>query len=209
MAALVGEDARIVDAHNRAVSGGGARNWNGSLGPVSTPLATFRIGSPGTSCAPCFVTTRRAPSIRTCTATASCSTPHTTVLKKRWKALQNFEMLRARKYVENVYYHELARDLRRFGYDLENHPRGDFEIKGVCPGTLPAVLQAASRKSTRRRGSCWPEAAFGWRERQGHAGRHRPKRAAAEDQRHHGGRKLREVCGRAKSPTRRGKRSLR
>ena len=40
-------------------------------------------------------------------------------------------MLRARKYTENVYYHELARALRQFGYDLENNPRGDFEIKGV------------------------------------------------------------------------------
>ncbi|MCI0704605.1 MAG: relaxase domain-containing protein, partial [Planctomycetia bacterium] len=51
--------------------------------------------------------------------------------EQRWKALQNYEMLRARKYVEAVYYHELARDLRRFGYDLRNKPRGDFEIEGV------------------------------------------------------------------------------
>jgi len=49
----------------------------------------------------------------------------------RWKALQNFEILRARKYVENVYYHELARDLRGCGYEIVNHPRGDFEITGV------------------------------------------------------------------------------
>src|SRR5438552_1316677 len=49
----------------------------------------------------------------------------------RWKALENYEMLRARKYVENVYYHELAKDLRRFGYCLCNQPRGDFEIEGV------------------------------------------------------------------------------
>lgn len=55
--------------------------------------------------------------------------------EQRWKALQNYEMLRARKYVEAVYYHELARDLRRFGYDLRNKSRGDFEIEGV-PDTL-------------------------------------------------------------------------
>ena len=42
-------------------------------------------------------------------------------------------MLRARKYVENVYYHALARELGEFGYELDNHPRGDFEIKGVSP----------------------------------------------------------------------------
>lgn len=49
----------------------------------------------------------------------------------RWKALQNYEMLSAQKYVENVYYHELARELRRCGYEIENQPRGDFIIRGL------------------------------------------------------------------------------
>jgi hypothetical protein len=53
-------------------------------------------------------------------------------VEKCWKALSNYEMLQARKYVENVYYHELARDLRRFGYEIENQPRGDFQIAGVA-----------------------------------------------------------------------------
>jgi len=52
-------------------------------------------------------------------------------VEARWKALHNYELLRARKYVENVYYHELARDLRAFGYAIQNYARGDFEIKGV------------------------------------------------------------------------------
>ncbi len=52
-------------------------------------------------------------------------------VEKRWKALSNYEMLQARKYAENVYYHEFARELRRFGYEIENTLRGDFEIKGV------------------------------------------------------------------------------
>jgi conjugative relaxase-like TrwC/TraI family protein len=51
--------------------------------------------------------------------------------EQRWKALQNYEMLRARKYVEAVYYHELIRDLRRFGYGIKNQSRGDFQIEGV------------------------------------------------------------------------------
>lgn len=51
--------------------------------------------------------------------------------EKRWKALQNYEMLRARKYVEAVYYHELIRELRSFGYGIKNQPRGDFQIEGV------------------------------------------------------------------------------
>jgi len=54
-------------------------------------------------------------------------------VEQKWKALQNSEMFAAQKFVENVYYHELARDLVRFGYQIENKPRGDFEIKGGAP----------------------------------------------------------------------------
>ncbi|HEV2390941.1 MAG TPA: MobF family relaxase [Verrucomicrobiae bacterium] len=54
-------------------------------------------------------------------------------VEKKWKALQNYEMLAAQKFVENVYYHELARSLVKFSYQIENKPRGDFEIKGVSP----------------------------------------------------------------------------
>jgi len=52
-------------------------------------------------------------------------------LENRWKALQNYELLRARKFAENAYYHELARELRGFGYGIRNRSRGDFEIEGV------------------------------------------------------------------------------
>lgn len=52
-------------------------------------------------------------------------------VEDRWKALENYEMLAAQKCVENVYYHELARALKRLGYEIENRPQGDFEIKGV------------------------------------------------------------------------------
>jgi conjugative relaxase-like TrwC/TraI family protein len=52
-------------------------------------------------------------------------------VEQRWKALQNYELLRARKFAENAYYHELARKLRRFGYHIRNLPRGDFQIEGV------------------------------------------------------------------------------
>jgi conjugative relaxase-like TrwC/TraI family protein len=52
-------------------------------------------------------------------------------VEKRWKALENFELLRARKFAENVYYHELARDLRSFGYRIENRRSGDFQIEGI------------------------------------------------------------------------------
>jgi conjugative relaxase-like TrwC/TraI family protein len=51
----------------------------------------------------------------------------------RWKALQNYEMLGAQKYAENVYYHEIARSLREFGYTVVNKKRGDFEIAEIAP----------------------------------------------------------------------------
>ncbi len=49
----------------------------------------------------------------------------------RWKALEAGEMVTAQKFVRNVYYHEMVRSLQRFGYGVENNPRGDFEIAGV------------------------------------------------------------------------------
>lgn len=52
-------------------------------------------------------------------------------MENRWKAMDNFEMLRAQKYVENVYYHELAKALKGCGYEIENHARGDFQVLGV------------------------------------------------------------------------------
>jgi conjugative relaxase-like TrwC/TraI family protein len=57
-------------------------------------------------------------------------------VEARWKALQNHDMLVAQKFIENVYYHELSRALRRFGYGIENQRRGDFEIKGVSPALI-------------------------------------------------------------------------
>ncbi|MEP6668764.1 MAG: MobF family relaxase [Chthoniobacter sp.] len=49
----------------------------------------------------------------------------------RWKALHNYSLLAAQKYVENVYYHHLAQALHGFGYTVVNSARGDFEIAEV------------------------------------------------------------------------------
>lgn len=57
-------------------------------------------------------------------------------IEDRRKALETYEMLAGCKYVENVYYHELAKDLRRFGYELENKRRGDFEVAGISQGMI-------------------------------------------------------------------------
>jgi conjugative relaxase-like TrwC/TraI family protein len=53
-------------------------------------------------------------------------------VENRWKALQNYELLCARKFAENVYYHELAKKLRNFGYEIRNHARGDFQIESIA-----------------------------------------------------------------------------
>ncbi len=134
LVALVAEDKRILDAHNRALQI--------ALGEFET-FASTRIrkgkadGSRLTSniLAGLFThDTSRAldPHLHTHCIVFNATFDRT---EQRWKALQNFEMLRARKYVEAVYYHELARDLQRFGYSLRNKSRGDFEIEGV-PETL-------------------------------------------------------------------------
>ncbi len=73
---------------------------------------------------------------------------------EQWKALQNYEMLRARKYVEAVYYHELAKDLHRFGYRIRNRARGDFEIEGVSDGLANASPSATSRLTTLKLPCC-------------------------------------------------------
>lgn len=49
----------------------------------------------------------------------------------RWKALEACDMVAAQKFVRNVYYHEMVRSLQRLGYGVENNARGDFEIAGV------------------------------------------------------------------------------
>jgi len=51
-------------------------------------------------------------------------------VEKKWKALQNYEMLKAQKFVENYYYHELAKGLGKLDYAIENNAR-DFEVQGV------------------------------------------------------------------------------
>ncbi|WP_309380302.1 MobF family relaxase [Cerasicoccus frondis] len=53
-------------------------------------------------------------------------------VENRWKALQNYEMLKAQKFVENLYYHELAKGLKQLGYVIENNVR-DFEIRSISP----------------------------------------------------------------------------
>ncbi len=130
LAALLGEDARIGEMHERAVcaalreletfAGTRIRRGRGQsdrlTGNVAAALFTHD--------------TSRAldPHLHThCILFNATFDPS----ENRWKALQNYEMLRARKFVENVYYHELARGLRAAGYRIRNLARGDFQVQGI------------------------------------------------------------------------------
>ncbi|HEY5232993.1 MAG TPA: MobF family relaxase, partial [Verrucomicrobiae bacterium] len=56
--------------------------------------------------------------------------------ERRWKALETCEMFPAQKFIENIYHHELVRSLQNFGYRVQNNPRGDFEIEGISRGLI-------------------------------------------------------------------------
>jgi conjugative relaxase-like TrwC/TraI family protein len=135
VAALVGGDKRIVTAHTEAVKialaelerfaatriRGAKRNVDRRTGNIVAALFEHE--------------TSRAldPHLHThCIVFNATHDPE----ERRWKALQNYEMLGAQKFVENVYYHELARALRTFGYTITNSARGDFELaeipRAVC-----------------------------------------------------------------------------
>ncbi len=130
LAAFVGKDERIIEAHARAVKT--------ALREFETFAATrVRTGGAqsdrltGNFTAALFThDTSRAldPHLHThCIVFNATFDP----VENRWKALQNYELLRARKFAENAYYHELARELRSFGYQIRNRARGDFQIEGV------------------------------------------------------------------------------
>ncbi len=128
--ALAADDNRLVDAHNRAVriAVTELQHFAGTQvhhGKDKSERLTGNI-----VCATFQHDTSRAldPHLHT-----HCVMFNATfdAVENRWKALSNYEMLQVRKYAENVYYHEYARDLRQCGYEIENTPRGDFEIKGV------------------------------------------------------------------------------
>jgi conjugative relaxase-like TrwC/TraI family protein len=128
--ALVGNDKRIEASHNRAVMiamqelekfaaarvrknrTSGYRNTGNVVGAIFRH-DTSRALDPHLHCHCIIFNATRDP------------------VEGRWKALETYEMLGAAKYAENIYYHELARDLKGFGYEIENHARGDFEITGM------------------------------------------------------------------------------
>lgn len=130
IAALVGDDERIVGAHREAVKA--AVNELEQFGATRIRRAgTNADRVTGNMVAALFQhETSRALDPHLHTHCVVFNATHDAE-ENRWKALQNYQMLAAQKYVENVYYHELAGALRRYGYTVENSARGDFEIANV------------------------------------------------------------------------------
>src|SRR5437762_7313344 len=114
--ALVTDDRRIIEAHDNAVqtaleelqsyAATRVRKQGQSVFPPGD-------GKPGRSRLP----TRHLPSIGP-HLHSHCILFNATrdTVENRWKALEPYEMLQAKKFTENVYYHELVRSLTRFGY---------------------------------------------------------------------------------------------
>ncbi len=132
IAALVGGDDRIVAAHAQAV--------HSALSEFESFAATrIRVHgadtnrSTGNLVSALFThETSRAldPHLHTHTIVFNATWDP---VENRWKALQNQDLLGAKKFAENAYYHELAKALRGFGYQLRNRLQGDFEIEGIAP----------------------------------------------------------------------------
>ncbi len=127
---FLGKDERILEAHARAVKAA-VREFEAF---AATRIRTSGVRSDrftGNFTAALFThDTSRAldPHLHThCIVFNATFDP----VENRWKALQNYELLRARKFAENAYYHELARELRSFGYRISNRARGDFQVEGV------------------------------------------------------------------------------
>lgn len=130
IAGLVGRDNRILDAHHRALKvallefeGFAATRVRRRLGNTDR-LTGHLVGS---------LFTHDTSRALDCHIHTHCIFFNATYdpVEKQWKALQNHQLLRARKFAENVYYHELAKDLIGFGYTIRNRRRGDFEIEGI------------------------------------------------------------------------------
>jgi len=128
--AFLAKDKRLLDSHNRAVQIAVMELEQFAGTRVHQGLNISERPTANVICAMFQHDTSRAldPHLHTHCVMFNATFDST---ENRWKALSNYEMLQARKFAENVYYHEFARDLRQFGYQIENEPRGDFEIKGV------------------------------------------------------------------------------
>jgi conjugative relaxase-like TrwC/TraI family protein len=130
IAALVGNDRRIIEAHDEAVTVA-LRELQHYAATRVRKNNQFKNRTTGNVVGAVFRhDTSRAldPHLH-----SHCILFNATrdSVEGRWKALEASDMVTAQKFVKNVYYHELVRSLQRFGYQVQNNPRGDFDIEGI------------------------------------------------------------------------------
>src|SRR5580692_4773559 len=130
IAALVGNDKRIIEAHDEAVQVAMRQLQTYAATRVRTQGQYAQRITGNTVGAVFRHDTSRALDPHLHSHCILINATHDAV-EGRWKALEACEMVTAQKFVRNVYYHELVRSLQKFGYGVENNPRGDFEIAGV------------------------------------------------------------------------------
>ncbi len=128
--ALLGDDKRVVEAHKQSVQIALQELERFAATRVHADGKITDRPTANVVCAQFRHDTSRAldPHLHTHCIVFNATYDKT---EERWKALQNFWILRARKYIESVYYHELSKALQLCGYRIKNNPRGDFEIEGV------------------------------------------------------------------------------
>ena len=153
IAALVGNDKRIIEAHDEAVTTAMRELQNYAATRVRKN-SQFKNRTTGNVVGAVFRhDTSRAldPHLH-----SHCILFNATKdsVEGRWKALEACDMVTAQKFVKNVYYHELVRSLQRFGYQVHNNPRGDFDIEGVSKELVDRFSKRHAEIDLKPR-NCW------------------------------------------------------
>ena len=156
LAALVGGDDRIVEAHDRAVKK--------SLDWLEKNVAETRVMDPGTG------RMVRSRGQNTVVATFRHDTSrnldpllhtHSVIANMlqgpdgKWRTMANERLYRSKMLLGALYRNELAGELSRLGYGIEkSHADGRFEIAGVSRETIDAfsTRRAEIEKAMRERG---------------------------------------------------------
>ena len=156
LAALVGGDERIVEAHDRAVKK--------SLDWLERNVAETRVMDPGTG------RMVRSRGQNTVVATFRHDTSrnldpllhtHSVIANMlqgpdgKWRTMANERLYRSKMLLGALYRNELAGELSRLGYGIEkSHADGRFEIAGVSRETIEAfsTRRAEIEKAMRERG---------------------------------------------------------
>jgi conjugative relaxase-like TrwC/TraI family protein len=130
IAALVGNDKRIIEAHDEAVHAAMRQLQIYAATRVRTQGQYSQRATGNVVGAVFRHDTSRAldPHLHSHCILFNATWDST---EGRWKALEACEIVTAQKFVRKVYYHEMVRSLQRFGYGVESNSRGDFEIAGV------------------------------------------------------------------------------